>query len=72
MSFRSYEGSQYSVLGIVTRLWAEWSGVEFAAGARNYSLLPNMQTDCGSCPSPSSVVLGIVSLGVKRLGDEAD
>ena len=53
------------MVGIVTRLWAGWPGVQFAAGARNYSLHPNMQTDCGSCPSPDSVVLGILSLGVK-------
>jgi len=31
-----------------------------------------MQTGCGSYPSPNSVVLGILSLGVKLLGYEAD
>jgi len=71
LSFRSYE-SQYSVVGIVTRLWAQWFGVQFTAGARNISFLPNMQTCCGSYPAPNSVIMGILSLGVKWLGYKAD
>lgn len=38
--------NQDSVLVVVPRLWAGRSGVRVQAGARNFSLFPNVHTGC--------------------------
>jgi hypothetical protein len=61
-----------SVLGIVTRLRDGRSGVQFLAGARNFSLLKNVKICCGAHPASYSMGTRNCFTGIKQLGHEAD
>jgi hypothetical protein len=39
---------------------------------KRFSLLQNVQTSSGAHPASSSIATGVLSLGVKQLGFEAD
>ena len=41
------------VVDVMTRLWVRLSGVQFRAGARDFSLLQNVHTGCGAYPASS-------------------
>jgi hypothetical protein len=48
------------------------AGVQFLAGARDFSLLHSVQTGSGNHPTSYPMGAGTPSLGVKRPGCEAD
>ena len=55
---------------IVTRLGAGQSGVQVPERARDFSLLQNVQTDCGVHPASYSIGKRALVPGVNRLGRE--
>jgi hypothetical protein len=52
-------GSWSNIVGIMTEVWAGCSGVQIQAGAREFSLLQNVQTDSGAHLAPHSVRDGV-------------
>jgi hypothetical protein len=58
---------------LVLNVLITWmAGIQFMAGARDFSLLHRIQTGLGAHPASYYCVPGVVSPGVKWLGREAD
>jgi hypothetical protein len=56
-------GSRDSVIGIVTRLRAGWTGVQVPAGARDFLFSKTVQTSSGGHPTSFSMGTGFLSRG---------
>ena len=56
----------------MTRLWAGQSGVRTQAEVRDFSLIQNVQISYAAHSASYSVFTGVLALGVKRSGCDAD
>jgi len=53
--FMFFSGSGSNIVNVVTRFWVGWSVPQIRAGARDFSLLQNVQTGCGAHPASYSM-----------------
>jgi len=56
----------------MTRLWADWSGVQIPAGPRVFPLLQSVQTNSGNCQVSYSKVTSSSFLRVQWPWHQAD
>jgi hypothetical protein len=72
MTVRDSSWNLDNLFGMVTGVCAEWFGVRFQAGAKDFSLLRNLQTGSETHPASYSIGWGSSFPVIKRSGRECD